>query len=290
MYIFRSKHNQVPVKNWNSPLFTAVPSRSFFPRGFLWDEGFHNLLISKWSKTLSADIVAHWLDLMNVEGWIPREQILGLEARAKVPHEFVVQRNENANPPTLLLTLHSMVRDFSENEPTWFKPYLTRLWPRLEVWISWFNSTQNGPTYGTFRWRGRNGTTLFELNPKTLTSGLDDYPRASHPTDQEYHVDLRCWMALAAKLMADIGQIIGRGHEKYSKMAEMLYDSKLLDELHWSDQHGAYLDYGYHSEDVTLQRPRLNKPPPPGQPLQKQRVVHEEPKYQFVNQVGYVSK
>ena len=54
--------------------------------------------------------MAHWLDLMNSEGWIPREQILGSEARAKVPSEFVVQSNKNANPPTLLLTLHSMVR------------------------------------------------------------------------------------------------------------------------------------------------------------------------------------
>ena len=74
-----------------------------------------------------------------------------------------------------------------------------------------------------------------------MTSGLDDFPRASHPTDQEYHVDLRCWMALASKLMVNIGKIIGKNHEKYSKMAELLYDSQLLDELHWSEHHGAYL-------------------------------------------------
>ena len=284
--LVQSQYTSVPVPYWNGPLYSAVPSRSFFPRGFLWDEGFHNLLISKWNKELSADIIAHWLDLMNVEGWIPREQILGLEARAKVPSEFVVQKNTNANPPTLLLTLNSMVQDYKNHVPKWFEAYLSRIWPRLEVWYNWFNETQKGLTPGSFRWRGRNASAIFELNPKTLTSGLDDFPRASHPTDLERHVDLRCWMALASKLMTDIGSIIGKDASKYETSANYLMNNQLLDELHWSEDHGAYLDYGLHSEDVVLQKPR----PQPGQvPGQKRRVVHEDPKYQFVNQVGYIS-
>ena len=70
--IVKSMYSKEPVLYWHSNLYTAVPSRSFFPRGFLWDEGFHNILISQWDPEITKDIISHWLDLMNVEGWIPR--------------------------------------------------------------------------------------------------------------------------------------------------------------------------------------------------------------------------
>ena len=126
-----SRHLKEPTDYWNSALYTAVPSRPFFPRGFLWDEGFHQLLISQWNADISKDIIGHWLDLINIEGWIPREQILGGEARTKVPAEFVVQHNENANPPTLILPIKSMLSKGVLDEG-----YLRKIFPRLKVWSS----------------------------------------------------------------------------------------------------------------------------------------------------------
>lgn len=59
------------------------------------------------------------------------------------------------------------------------------------------------------RWKGRDASTQRELNPKTLMSGLDDYPRASHPTGDERHVDLLAWMVLASQAMAAVGTAAG---------------------------------------------------------------------------------
>lgn len=112
----------------------------------------------------------------------------------------------------------------------------------------------------SYRWRGRVSDSKQELNPKTLTSGLDDYPRASHPTGDERHLDLRCWMAWASKVMADLKDMVVRKEEntnsnnKYRVHYEALRDNRLLDELHWSGSQ--YADWGLHTDRVKLVRPR----------------------------------
>ncbi|KAF8399936.1 hypothetical protein HHK36_015807 [Tetracentron sinense] len=194
----KSGDNFVPY--WPAELYTAVPSRSFFPRGFLWDEGFHQLLIWRWDIHICLDIIGHWLDLMNIDGWIPREQILGAEALSKVPEEFVPQHPTNGNPPTLFLVLRDIVSStrrnkFSTTERNEISSFLDKAFVRLEAWFQWFNTTQLGkfdflpferpkclfecPTFSeghsnahggkdgsSYFWHGRDKVTTRELNPK----------------------------------------------------------------------------------------------------------------------------
>lgn len=277
----QSLHTKGPVPYWKAPLYTGVPSRSFFPRGFLWDEGFHGLLISSWDIDIELDILSHWFDLINIEGWIPREQILGVEALARVPEQFVIQHNTNGNPPTFFLTLRYLLDTYpQEMLKNNRMEILDKLYPRLHAWFQWFNNTQRGEELGMYRWRGRNAESVTELNPKTLTSGLDDFPRSSHPTDNERHIDLRCWITLAAGVMAQLGNILGKNTEKYAETFKFLSDNQLLFDQHLSTRTNTFADFGLHTDSVSLKRP----PPPP---LKSPSNPYEQPQVPDMIRVAF---
>ncbi|CAG2160266.1 unnamed protein product [Oppiella nova] len=276
-----SDPSEEPVPYGPLQLLTGVPSRSFFPRGFLWDEGFHQLLISEWDRELSETMIESWLSLMNSEGWIPREVILGGEAEARVPKEFIVQKTTNANPPALFLSIEKLLNNGNVDIK-----WLHKVFPRLQLWYNWFNVSQMGQISGTYRWRGRNPNTRKELNPKTLTSGLDDYPRATHPTDDEIHLDLRSWVAFASRVMARIAELVDKSLvAQYEETAQYLSDNELMDSMHWSDKHNMYCDKGLHSTQVTLIKVR-NKS---DNGFEKERKVVIPPAYDCVPELGYVS-
>lgn len=55
-----------------------------------------------------------WIDLIDDNGWVAREQILGEEARSKVPPEFQTQVPNYANPPTLTMAVTAFIRRLKE--------------------------------------------------------------------------------------------------------------------------------------------------------------------------------
>ncbi|XP_050542703.1 uncharacterized protein LOC126906286 isoform X2 [Daktulosphaira vitifoliae] len=310
----KSNDDSAILRYWKSPLLTSVPSRSQFPRGFLWDDGFHGLLLSKWSTDLELDIVSHWLDTMNCRGWIPREQILGSEARARVPSEFIVQSSTAANPPALLLTIESILDKledrgrFREENYLKHREVLNRMWPRLRAWYSYFNDTQGAHKYSNneflgYKWYGRDTNSPYELNPKTLTSGMDDYPRSSNPENSKFsndkklkfleferHLDLFCWMSRATRIMYRLGTYLNLENkedleaiENYREFYQILVSN--LDRLHWADSSSIYADYGLHTDKVELRRTQTKHGT-----FEFKRFVLEEPKWMYVDKhPGYNS-
>jgi mannosyl-oligosaccharide glucosidase len=271
----RARHAE--AEEGPSSLFTSVPSRPFFPRGFLWDEGFHLIPILEWDTDIALEIVRSWFNLMDDDGWIGREQILGAEARSKVPTEFQIQYPHYANPPTLFFVVEayldkllklqqnaSYIVDFAEfgdslpnsfKDPVLAKNFLKNLYPLLKRHYYWFRKTQIGDmrTYDrpettskeAYRWRGRTETHV-------LTSGLDDYPRASSPHPGELHVDLLSWIGNTARVLHKVSSYLSDvgdsdNSEEYTEdMFEFNKHMKGITEnlqaLHWSEKEGAFCD------------------------------------------------
>ncbi|CAF4442734.1 unnamed protein product [Didymodactylos carnosus] len=223
--------------------------------------------------------------------------ILGHEARARVPKEFIIQYSTNANPPTFFLTIDYLLKtnfNFINNYDTnKFRIFIQR----LEKWYKWYNRTQIGQLPFTYRWRGRNSSSIYELNPKTLTSGLDDYPRSSHPTDNERHLDLRCWMMLASNVIGKLYQKLNNKRDEtniYIDYAQLLADNERLDQQHWSEQDGMYADYGLHTDYVHLQRVTIPTKQNQQHQQQETHMIRQITRqsdltYKFVKHFGYVS-
>ena len=208
----------------------------------------------------SLEIITSWFKSMDDDGWIAREQILGDEARSKVPADFQVQYPQFANPPTLFLALNTFIGKLLSaterqssgemyhshlSDHNISVKFLENLYPLLQKHYEWFRKTQRGEVKAyyreasssreAYRWRGRT------MN-HTLTSGLDDYPRAQPPHPGELHVDLLSWIGLMARTMADLAKLlhVDDDAEEYEKQAAAI--RRNLDDMHWSETEKAYCD------------------------------------------------
>ena len=247
-----------------SELFTSIPSRPFFPRGFLWDEGFHLIPIADWDMDLTLEIVRSWFNLMDEDGWIGREQILGAEARSKVPQEFQIQYPHYANPPTLFLIFENLIdklkvkpitkgiedpyesiRSAHFQDHSVAVDYLRNLYPLLKRHYFWFRKTQWGDiksydreafsTKEGYRWRGRDTRHI-------LTSGLDDYPRPQPPHPGELHTDLISWMGMMTRSMRRIAETIGETDDAKEFIGYETAIVRNIDDLHWDKKAKTYCD------------------------------------------------
>lgn len=238
------------VKDPAVELFTSVPSRPFFPRGFLWDEGFHLIPILEWDLDLTLDVVKSWFNLIDTDGWIAREQILGPEARSKVPAEFQVQYPHYTNPPTLFLIIDTLIDkldagSLSTAEADRVKTELQNLYPLLKRQYYWFRKTQFGDiksydreafsTKEAYRWRGRTPQHI-------LTSGLDDYPRPQPPHPGELHTDLISWVGLMSHTLSRLAPLVSEPDDAQDFTSQHKAILRNIDDLHWSSEHQTYCD------------------------------------------------
>jgi mannosyl-oligosaccharide glucosidase len=84
--------------------YTFTPSRLIFPRGFLWDDGFHNSIMAAYKPDLTMDILHSWFKKVDLFGWIGREQIRGFEISSMMPDSrFIYQDVFELNPPTIVM-------------------------------------------------------------------------------------------------------------------------------------------------------------------------------------------
>jgi mannosyl-oligosaccharide glucosidase len=252
-----AKSHATPEIKGPYELLTHTPSRAMFPRGFLWDEGFHLLPVLDWDADLAVEVVRSWLALMDDDGWIAREQILGAEAEFATPDDFVTQFPHIANPPTMFLVISKFI-DILESKTkyygheSWYltkanagRAFITDMYPFLKKHYEWFRQSQSGDVEAHsipqanlnegYRWRGRTPDSNF-------ASGLDDYPRAEPPDITELHLDALCWVGVMAQVLEKIAYFVDRTHDAFAYQNHLRGVKTNFGALHWEDKQKMYCD------------------------------------------------
>lgn len=219
------------------------------------------------ADSIRLEILKSWFGLMDEDGWIAREQILGAEARSKVPPEFTIQYPHYANPPTLFMVLEAFLDKLTQNHSISFDAggddfvdslrtahvkhpeladgYIRSLYPLLKKQYFWYRNTQRGDikSYDReafsskegYRWRGRSEQHI-------LTSGIDDYPRAQPPHPGELHVDLISWMGMMTRTIRRIAETVGETEDAEEFQGYETAIERNIDDLHWDNEAQTYCD------------------------------------------------
>ncbi|CDO94668.1 unnamed protein product [Kluyveromyces dobzhanskii CBS 2104] len=266
-------------------LFSMVPSRAFFPRGFYWDEGFHLLQLLDYDSDLAFEVLHSWFDLIDSDGWIPREVILGDEARSKVPVEFRVQNPNIANPPTLLLAFSEMLSraktiqeemleshmhgnvhheepkssfegNILSSHPELLLSYAQDIYPKLLKHFEWFRNSQKGmleeylevPSINSGAHEGEAYRWIGRTVTHCLPSGMDDYPRAIIPDSAELHVDALTWVGVMTRSMKQIASVLDLEEDlkRFTEIEQNIVENLVT--LHWDDEQKLFCDITFNDD------------------------------------------
>ncbi|KAL4449892.1 hypothetical protein ABPG74_015011 [Tetrahymena malaccensis] len=234
-------------------IFSFTPSRTRFGWPFLWDDGFHNAVASKFQPKLSAFVIKSWLDTMNEDGWICREQSRGEEAfgLCSCP-AFIKKDNRDGNPPTLILTIEYFLREHVDIANELFQE---GYFNKMEKWYHWYLKTQmvkddlftgNIQNFTDFE---RNSF-VFKFwdqdgNIASMNSGLDDYPRNDNGRsfyEPIGHIDLQSWMYHFTSIMEHFSLLIQdmKKFEYYLSIKEIILSR--TEEYFLDDRDSLYKD------------------------------------------------
>ncbi|KAI1783641.1 mannosyl oligosaccharide glucosidase-domain-containing protein [Ganoderma leucocontextum] len=213
--------------------------------------------IGQYDNDLSLEILQSWINLIDEDGWVTREQILGEEARSRVPPEFQTQVPTYANPPTLTMAVTAFIDRLCQRKSPSDADLGMDFGHGSQVPLTSNSKTIYKPLKRHHEWFSRKQRGQIEY------SGMDDYPRGPAHAG-ELRLDLISWMAFFSQTVRDIAEFVDEVDD-----AAAFEEIANIDDLHWSEENQMYCDVGVNDEviprlphGVPLPLPVLPRPPP----------------------------